>query len=309
MIAESLNPTPMRYDAIVIGGGHNGLVARRLSGTRRPPRARARAPARAGRRGGHRGSLPRLSHFGLLLRRVAAAAANHPRARSAPPWLRSAAARRHFHADAGRQLPVAGERSRPHAARDPPAFAPRCRSLRRVRQGDDRHGALRQADARRARARSAVAVAVRPARAGSARPAVSIDVVGIALPARSAHDDERGRLSRSVVRDRRAESDDVGFGHHRHVSGCALARHGVRAAPPLHGRDRRRVPIVGIRERRNRRHFERHCGGGARGRVSRFAQSAASAESSRETGGRPAWCSRTATKSRRRSCPRPSIRA
>jgi len=33
-------------------------------------------------------------------------------------------------------------------------------------------------------------------------------------------------LSRSVVRDRRAESDDVGVGHHRHVSGCALTRYG-----------------------------------------------------------------------------------
>ena len=161
---------------------------------------------------------------------------------------------------------MACQRPRPDAARDPPALAPRCRGLRRIRQGDDRHGALRQADARRPRARSAVAFAVRSARAVSARPALPIDVAGIPLPARAAHDDERGRFPRSVVRNRRAEGDDVGIGHHRHVSRCAIARHRVRAAPPLHGRDRRRVPILGIRQRRHRRDLECDRGGGARTR-------------------------------------------
>ena len=151
--------------------------------------------------------------------------------------------------------------------------------------------------------------AVRSARAVPHRPALPVDVAGIALPARAAHDDERGRFSRSVVRDRRAEGDDGGVGHHRHVSGRAIARHGVRAAPPLHGRDRRRVPIVGICERRHRRDLERHRGGGARARASRFARSAPSAEFSRATAAPPAWCSRTATRSTARSCRRLSIRA
>src|SRR6188474_483314 len=36
--------------------------------------------------------------------------------------------------------------------------------------------------------------------------------------------------------------------HHRHVPGSALPWHGVRAAAPLHGRDRRRVPRMGLRQ-------------------------------------------------------------
>ena len=52
-----------------------------------------------------------------------------------------------------------------------------------------------------------------------------------------AHDHERRRLSRPVVRDRRAQGHDGGLGNHRHLPGRALARHRVRAPPPLHGRD------------------------------------------------------------------------
>ena len=73
-----------------------------------------------------------------------------------------------------------------------------------------------------------------------------------------ADDDERGRLSRSVVRDRRAQGDDVGVRDHRHVPRRAIAWHGLRPAAPLHGRNRRRVPVVGSRARRHRRHLERH---------------------------------------------------
>ncbi len=48
-------------------------------------------------------------------------------------------------------------------------------------------------------------------------------------------DDERRRLPRSMVRDRRAQGDDVGVGDHRHVPRRPLARHGLRAAASLHG--------------------------------------------------------------------------
>ena len=60
-------------------------------------------------------------------------------------------------------------------------------------------------------------------------------------------------LPRRVVRDRRAQGDEVGERHHRHVPRAALAGHGVRAAAPLHGRDRRRLPRLGLREGRHRR--------------------------------------------------------
>jgi hypothetical protein len=42
--------------------------------------------------------------------------------------------------------------------------------------------------------------------------------------------------------------------------GIPIARHGLCAAAPLHGRDRRRVSIVGVRARRYRRHLECDCG-------------------------------------------------
>ena len=52
---------------------------------------------------------------------------------------------------------------------------------------------------------------------------------------------------------RSAQGDEVGERHHRHVPRPALARYCLRAAAPLHGRDRRRVPRVGISEGRHRR--------------------------------------------------------
>ena len=60
-----------------------------------------------------------------------------------------------------------------------------------------------------------------------------------------ADDDVRGGLPRSVVRDRPAEGDDERARDHRHLPGAAVAGHRVRAAAPLHGRDRRRVPRLG----------------------------------------------------------------
>ena len=54
------------------------------------------------------------------------------------------------------------------------------------------------------------------------------------------------------------EGDDVGVRHHRHVSRRALAGHGVRAAPSLHGGDRRRVSLVGTVARRHRSDLAGH---------------------------------------------------
>ena len=82
----------------------------------------------------------------------------------------------------------------------------------------------------------------------------------------SAHDHEQRRFSRSVVRDRRAESHDVRLGHHRYVPRHPFARHGLRSSAPLHGRNRRRVPFVGIQPRWHRCYFERDRRGGARSR-------------------------------------------
>ncbi len=48
-------------------------------------------------------------------------------------------------------------------------------------------------------------------------------------------DHERHRLPGSVVRNRCVEGDHVGLRDHRHISGRALAGHGIRVAPSLHG--------------------------------------------------------------------------
>ena len=80
-----------------------------------------------------------------------------------------------------------------------------------------------------------------------------------------AHDHERHRFSRSMVRDRRAQGDDVGVGNYRNVSRRALAGNCVRAAASLHGRDRRRVPRLGICPRRHGRDFKCDRRRGSRG--------------------------------------------
>ena len=226
---------------------------RRVSGPGRPIRARARAPSRARRRGGHGRGLSRIPLLRVLVRRLAAAPRDHPRAGSAAPRPRNPAARRHVHADAERRLPLARQRSREDAPRDRAALEARRRSLRRVRPRDGRDGTLRQADPEHAAAGPDIA---RPARAQAAAvpaPALPAPASSGSIQPGPAHDDERGGLPRSVVRDRRAQGDDVRVGHHRDVPRRALAGNGLRPAPSLHGRDRRRLPVVGLRARRHRR--------------------------------------------------------
>ena len=144
------------------------------------------------------------------------------------------------------------------------ALEARRRSLRRVRQGDGRDGAVRQADPQHDAARSDVAESTRADEAAVSRQPLPRPRGRRSLQPAPADDDERGRFPRSVVRDRRAQGDDVGIGDHRDVSRRAIAGDGVCAAAPLHGRNRRRVSLVGIRPRRHRRDFERDRGGGAR---------------------------------------------
>src|SRR2546429_309473 len=133
-----------KYDCIVIGGGHNGL-------------GNAAYLARAGKRvlvlerrhvlGGGAATeagFPRLQIFSLLVRRFAAASGDHSRIGSTKTWIGNPAARWDVHADAGRRLSLARERSCEDAARDRAAFQTRRGSLRRIRQGHGRDGPLRQ---------------------------------------------------------------------------------------------------------------------------------------------------------------------
>ena len=115
-------------------------------------------------------------------------------------------------------------------------------------------------------ARSDHAEPERPAEAALPRPPLPRPERRRQVQPGAAHDHERHRFSRSVVRDRCAQGHDVGLGNHRHFPRRALAGHRLRAAAPLHGRDRRRVSRLGIRARRNRRHLQRHRRCGARAR-------------------------------------------
>ena len=184
----------------------------------------------------------------------------------------------------------------------------RRRGLRRVRQGDGRDGAVRQADPRHDAARSDVARSARADEAGVPRQALPRPRRPGPLQPDPADDDERGRLPRSVVRDRRAQGDDVGVGDHRHVSRRALAGHRLRAAAPLHGRDRRRVPLVGLRARRHRRDLERDRGGGAGGGRRDPDRGAGRADHGQGGAGDRRRARRTATSSRPTWCSRASIR-
>ena len=158
------------YDVIVIGGGHNGLV-------------NAAYLARAGRKvlvlerrhvvGGAAVTeeiYPGLQVLRLLVRRLAAAARDHPRARSAAARPGDPAARRHVHADAERRLPVARQRSRQDAPRNRAALEGRRRGVRRVRQGDGRDGPLREAHPQHDAAGSDVARSARPDGSAVPRP-------------------------------------------------------------------------------------------------------------------------------------------
>ena len=136
---------PQRYDAVVIGGGHNGLVDRRVSGEGRQEGRRPRAPAPAGRGRGLRGDRARLPLQRLLLRRLAAPPGDHPRARAPEARPRDPAAGRDDHAPR-RRLPLARERPRTYGPRAPALVAERRRGIRGVRPTDGRDGEVHQAD-------------------------------------------------------------------------------------------------------------------------------------------------------------------
>ena len=286
-----------RYDAVVIGGGHNGLVnAAYLAKAGLKVLVLERRHILGGATlteeivPGFKFSV--FSYVVSLLRPEIIRDLQAAQARARDP-----AARRHDHA-ARRRLPLARERPRQDRARAASLEPERRRGLRGVRPAHGRDGPVHQADPVDRAARHGQDHARALAAARSAREGVQGPAEEDADHVHPADDDERGRLPRPVVRDRAAEGHDERLGHHRHVPGAALARHRLRAAAPLHGRDRRRVPRVG-------RAAGRHRLGGLRDREQRAVarrrdphRGAASPTSRPRAGARPASCSRAARRSR-----------
>ena len=87
--------TSTEYDAIVIGGGHNGLVNGAYLAKARSAHADPRATQLRRWRGDHRRAPARLQVHHVLVRAQPAAARHHPRARPREARLHAAADARH----------------------------------------------------------------------------------------------------------------------------------------------------------------------------------------------------------------------
>ena len=226
---------------------------RRLPRARRPDDARPRAAPRPRWGGRHRGDRPRLPVQRRHLRRVSLLRPEIIRELELPKHgldilpldgtftpLRPGEA-------AGRRLPVAGRTTTAATMRELRRWSKsRRRGVRGVRPADGRDGPVHQADPRHRPARPdgrdprALLPARRPARAlrGSCRSASRRSFVQ--LMTMSAADFLDQWFETDPLKATMSASGIIGT-----FQGVRSPGHGVRAAAPLHGRDRRRVPRLG----------------------------------------------------------------
>ena len=108
------------YDAIVIGGGHNGLVNGAYLAKARPEDPDPRAAPSRRWRGDHRGAPARLLVHDVLVRAEPAAARHHPRPRADEARLHAAPHAVDVRPDGERRLPA----PRPGSRREPSARSP-----------------------------------------------------------------------------------------------------------------------------------------------------------------------------------------
>ena len=157
-------PSPRRYDAVIIGGGHNGLVCASYLAAGGLVRGDIRAPWRRWRRRGHRGVPSRLPQFHRQLHGQPAAPEGNPR--SAPRGARvddRRAAAGQLPAASGRRLPQGRRRACRHAGGSGALFDARCGRVAgilrdaRSRRGGFAGTAARDAAQRRRRRRGLAA--------------------------------------------------------------------------------------------------------------------------------------------------------
>ena len=206
------------YDAIVVGGGHNGLVAAAYLARVRAAHRRARGPRHHRRSRGHRDAVGRrLQDDVALLRDEPDAADDHRRPRPRPPRLRGDPDGTELRRLPGRAVPARPRRGGPRRRRGRQVLPSRRRAPRRLRG---------LAARRRRRARPAAAAHAASGRlAPSGRPArPAPHGVGDAGPRRarhgrgdpSVHDVDR-RRARRVVRVAGGEGRAGDQRRHRHV--------------------------------------------------------------------------------------------
>ena len=239
------------YDAIVIGGGHNGLTAGAYFARHGARDRGPRGEAQDRRRRRHERPVrrpPRDQRHHLLLRDVADAADDHQRAAAEEARLRRHGVRP--------VLPGLPGRPRDHGLRR------RGRALARLDRAvlEEGRGRARRvggvAEGRRRHPRAAapaepaarrLARDRRPARDGQDR----VEGAQARRPRRRrrhapVHDEHHGPAGR-LVRVRRGQGHARGERHHRDVGGTGRAGHRVRDAPPLDRRRRRRPPrLLGL---------------------------------------------------------------
>ena len=235
------------YDAIVVGGGHNGLVNGAYLAKAGLQDADPRAAPPRRRRGDHRGAAPGLLVHDVLLRAEPAAAGDHPRARAGQARL--------------------------HAAADAVDLRARWRTATTCCSAQD-HDAEHQGDrAALASTTPTPTTSTSHDMDGSARPSSRCstrsrpnifsddpeDLIALAWlgsrfekrrPRRAARrrpaaDRQRRRLPRRLLRDRHPQGLPRLVEHHRHQGRADVAGLRAGAAVPQDGRARRRTSARG----------------------------------------------------------------
>src|SRR3990172_2088318 len=224
---------------------------RGLSRTRGEEGRRPRASVRPGRSGGHGRGLSGIQVHRLLVRLQPHAPTDHPRPRPPLPRIRGDPARIELHPSARRTIPVPPRRRGGRLPGDREVLPPGRGSVSALRPPHGEDGEVHRADPLDDAAEHRLHAPLRVAQAPRPEQAAEGADGGRAVHIRAAHDDERCRLPRRMVRDGRPEGRAVCERDHRHLARATIPWDGLRPHAPLHGRDRRRLPIVGIRARRH----------------------------------------------------------